>query len=175
MQSLFDALNEWLRSVYPSMKWIVAEQGTVPPTPENENFGLVRIVSSKRQGIDGSLFKYDVGLDKFHETAASVRDITVSIDVFTVDRTAEDILQTVMTALQTQNVQDIFSSRGFGTLGYTDLINLSTVISGRYARRFRTELSVGANAIYSTLLDRIVTVPYQGTVDTTIITGEVNT
>jgi hypothetical protein len=174
MQSLYDAVYDWLIKVHPGLKWIRAEQTTIPPTPENENFGIFRIISNVRQGYDSAHMQYLQLEDKFDETVYSVRDITLSLDVFSVDNSAEDILNKALVSLVSQEIKDIFYRAGFGILMYSDLRNLSAVISSRFNSRFQVDISIGANLNYTSRIDRVVTVPYSGDINNETITGEVS-
>jgi hypothetical protein len=171
---LLDTAREWFVKIHPSLECLIAEQTTVPPAPQFDNYGVLSVVGMRRQGIDGSELKYDEELDKFRETVFSVKEITLSLDVFTVDNTAEDIINKALVSLVSQGINDIFTYQGFSVLRYEESRNLSSVISARYSRRFQSDITFCVNVVYESLINRVATVPYRGVIDeTTIITGEV--
>lgn len=168
-QILLDAARQWFVTVFPDMECLIAEQNMIPPTPENINFGLIRAGGISRQGIDGSNLKYDISIDKFRERSFSVKEVILTLDVFTQDETAEDIINTALVSLVSQKINDAFNRSGIAVLFYDEAINLSKAISSRYARRFQSSIHFGISFVYETLLNRVVEIPYQGTINETII------
>ncbi|NBQ16874.1 hypothetical protein EBU24_01010 [bacterium] len=170
---LLDTARDWFISVHPDIECIIAEQTTAPPALEADTFGMLRVVGMRRQGRDGTYLKYDSSIDKFNEIAFSVKEITLSLDVFTVDDSAEDVINEALVSLSFQDTGDIFSAKGFGMLSYEESINLSKLISARYNRRFRSEIKFGVNVVYQRLINRIVQVNYSGDLENTTISDEV--
>jgi hypothetical protein len=165
MQVLHDLMFDWLTLVRPDITWYRAEQSRVPPALEKETFGTYNVINYVRTGIDGAQTTYQPGIDKFNETVFSVKEIIVQIDVYSIDASAEDILNEELVSLQAQEVRDLFSAAGFGVLTYSDIRNLSEVISARYIKRFSVDLSLSTALLYTRQIDRIAEVTVNGDIE----------
>lgn len=176
MQSLLlKSVRDWFVSIHPAIECVYGEQQTIPPALEGQNFAVLRVVDMSRQGIDGTELLYSETEDKFSETAFSVKEIVISLEVFTVDNSAEDIINQALVSLVTQASNDVFSENGFSVLMYDESRNLSSTISARYARRFQSDIHFGVNISYTNPIDRVASVPFLGVVSGEEISGEVTT
>jgi hypothetical protein len=162
MQSLHSLLYEWLSTIRPDVEWYRAEQNNIPPARASVNFGTYNVISTIRQGIDGASYEYESGIDKFKEKAFSFKEIVVQLDVYTVDPSAEDIANEVLTSLWYQDIKDLFYLAGYSFLTSSNIRNLTELHSTRWIKRFSVDLHIGSRLQFIREIDRIVEFNFEG-------------
>lgn len=155
-------LAVWLRRIAPTVFWVIAEDPLAPPIPENRTVGIIRIVSTDRLGNDGHFKTYNETTEKFTYEIYSTKLITFTIDVKSIDQSANYILQTIETFVNDPETIEYFASKELGYVENSTIRNLSALSSGRWRSRFQLDIKFNIEDSVFIVRDRIVEAPTEG-------------
>ena len=166
MLYLYDAIYEWLSTASPDTLWMLGDQVSSPPRPQDAgSFGYYIVTEAKNLSMGNQRRTYNEATDKIDIDLINSEVVTVAIDIYSQNevedgKDAETIARRVIAYAQSTRIDEYFYSNDIGFLKFTKRNNMSEIESGQVRKRFRIECEFFIHTEVATEVDRIVEAPF---------------
>lgn len=149
-----EVLYDWLTSV-STIPWFIGDQPLSPPQTEDITRGYIRLIDVNRTGQDGVFYTPIQDSELLNLQAYSVRTINFTLDVYSIDQSANYILQNILVYVKIPSTIEYFNKNGFGFVKYSSIRNLCLNSSGRWLNRYQADIKFNIRDNVFTTIDSI--------------------
>ena len=108
------------------------------------------------------MYTPDTDPEKLNFQAYAFREMTFVLDVYSIDQSANYVLQDVLCYFNVPSTIEYFSKHGFGIVNYSNIRNLCLLSSGRWLNRYQVDVKFNIlDSVFNTI-DVIDKAPVEG-------------